>query len=847
MSEIRRLEPIELSEGPFEDRPLLTDEQTELQDPNASAPTTESQPDNDINQRCPRSIHVPHDNETRSDGQLTVSPVRSHSTERTTSEEAAPRVDSANEVLPSQQNAIDQTDVSSAFRTEGLKPFTIYDKLGKLVLFFIFAGNVVILGVLGFWAFLWHAGDSNATWYRIMAGDHLKIIVTITAETVNRFLGYMAGAECSMIVALALERAEVFFPSLASAATGRGTGGGGKSIGLMRRLFQRKWPRNGWRIGLPVLVVLVGLIDNLSFGTHTALLTDINLGQLPARHAPLNVAFGFRYQSPTIVDQLGGYSGVLYRSPSWDRKAAFYPAFAEYKEDSVVQNGTSDTGVTLRAFLPFSDPTQRKNLHEYVGRTTVLDARVTCQLPVFSNLSIGLQDFLLITSGFVTASQHTSRLGNYSLVPDRFGSGYVRGAAVPFVCVVPLQNSTTMGLPDQWRTSLCQLGSQGIGSPTIAGGLVSEFKNYTLWQQNKQSQNQSYDFGTAYLLFNVSAGVEFVWQELLGVYDKVPIPVRGGRPVQEWLQFSLQYGLGFSSTLCFSAFDTADLPVKITTDTDRNVTEPEPKFNSGTLRYSFGEILKQYGFLDSTDTPKSSPEERGVFRLENQSWIAPPYLQPPVEPYLREFVNLAGPNADGTDANWSGFLFDSDDFSGTLNWTWYNYHLGVGDPSYLAPDPMHIWLFQEIMQNGGSAAFAVQSLITLLVSMAYYDQLGQFNNIASVSQSFFIVTNLPTRWWGWLTVNIYLLLHLVVSWIILCWFATATNYTMLGESWQGLAQAVTHETLPILVESATLKDDVVKKDLMDKSTLRRRVRLGPSKDGDGKIGIFMVDTTENLT
>jgi hypothetical protein len=41
---------------------------------------------------------------------------------------------------------------------------------------------------------------------------------------------------------------------------------------------------------------------------------------------------------------------------------------------------------------------------------------------------------------------------------------------------------------------------------------------------------------------------------------------------------------------------------------------------------------------------------------------------------------------------------------------------------------MHIWLVQEGVSIGASVAFALQSIITVLSSMAYLDQLAQFNN-----------------------------------------------------------------------------------------------------------------------
>jgi hypothetical protein len=75
----------------------------------------------------------------------------------------------------------------------------------------------------------------------------------------------------------------------------------------------------------------------------------------------------------------------------------------------------------------------------------------------------------------------------------------------------------------------------------------------------------------------------------------------------------------------------------------------------------------------------------------------------------------------------------------------------------------------------------------------YYDQLAQFDAFSPVMQSFFIETNLPTRYWGYLAVTTIFAIHICIPWLVLIWFVTGTQYTMLGETWQALAQASTEQ------------------------------------------------------
>jgi hypothetical protein len=719
----------------------------------------------------------------------------------------------------------------------------IYRRLGWVVALIVLGGTLGILGIMGFWTFLWFGSDSNPTWHWIMAHDHIKVLVSSTAEAVNRLTGFMIGAECSMILALALERSQVLFPSLASASAGRTGTGAGKTIGLSKKVVTSKWPTKRWDKRLPYLALFITLIETLSIGTHTVLFTDVNLGQIATRQNSSDVAFGLAYQ-PETISYAGGEPDLLYRYTAWQRKAPFYPAFAEYSEPPAAQEGTSDTGLTLRAILPYADPLVRQSVHSYTGRTTVLDARVTCQIPQFEQLAIEGQQNALLLSGFVRASRLTPRLGNESWVytPKSDTAEWSRNVSAPFLCIAPLANTSTWGVPDQWRSALCQLAGDGTNDVDggIAGGLVSEFKNYSSWLSAASGYTDGAHFGTAYLVFNVSAGGWELWQEAFMQQAVLPMPVPDGRPVDEWQHFLLPWGLSFSATLCYSAFDTADIPVSITTTTRRNRTEPEPAFNFATRRYTFTDIRRQYGQgADATDDPQQELERRGVLQLERQSWIAAPGIQPPAEPYIRQYANLAGPDPLGNGPNWSGFLWDAFAPQDNFNLTGYTDINQNPSVNWRSPDPMHGWLFQDIIAHGGSVAFALQSIITLLASMAYYDQLAQFDNRGTVAQSFFIETNLPTRYWGWLAVVIVLVIHLGVSWTVLLWFVHGTEHTLLGQTWQALAQASTLETREFIDMASEMKDDEVKQMMTDK--LRKSsVRLGPFGE-NGKVGIYLDD------
>lgn len=151
-----------------------------------------------------------------------------------------------------------------------------------------------------------------------------------------------------------------------------------------------------------------------------------------------------------------------------DDSLLFHPTFAEYSEPPFVQDGVDDTGLTLRAFLPFPTAQDRQTIRTYGGKTTVLDARVTYQIPILSNETIQVPDSeTILLEGSFQASRVTPRLQNSIVDIDYRPSGslfrYTYNESVPFQCLAPtngiggysLANSSQI---NRWRLTICQLG-----------------------------------------------------------------------------------------------------------------------------------------------------------------------------------------------------------------------------------------------------------------------------------------------------------------------------------------------------------------------------------------------------
>ena len=699
-------------------------------------------------------------------------------------------------------------------------------QLGKMAIFILILGTAVIIGAISFTGFLWFASYDNRTWHTIIVRDWLTESITILSESIKQAVNFQVGIGGAMLAALALERGEVLLGNAASLTMMRNGLGSGKLLSLSKQQLKGKKIMKSSSSTVPFLVLLETMILAFIQAITIILTSDIGLQPIPGYPNPSTAAFGFTYITPnnSNIPQ----SRILSHSTSWSRKASIYPTFAEYSEPPFIEDGVSDTGLTLRAFLPYSSAQNREDTYTFDGRTTILDTRVTCQLPKLEGETVQADlDSSLYFSGSVRATRATPRLGNLTinLVPWANSSGYdnVYNASVSFSCIAPSNNDGNV--TNQWRSTLCQLGEGSSQNFSVAGGLISEFKdNLTLPgpYDNLDVSESSTTYGTAYLIVNVTKGAGSTWRAVTENSGSGT----GATPPQystsgEWLDLIYSNGaLILSVTLCYSSFDTADLPVSIFSRANRTETTPIFDFNSS--RYTFGALREQYGQFGS----HMSLEQRGVLQLDKQDWIANQSEVAPVEPYMRDFANLGGPRGLGNDPNYTAFLWEASlpTRASDAPFQWLN------------PDLMHVWLFQEIMQSGGSIAFALQSLITLLSSMAYYDQLGQFDNEAPISQASFVTANTPQRYRGFVAVATVLLVHLILIGIIVTTFLNGTRYSMLGNSWQSLSQAVTAETEGFLAVASMRTDDEVKMKMKDDGVKSLRVGIGQI-EGSDRVGI----------
>ena len=139
------------------------------------------------------------------------------------------------------------------------------------------------------------------------------------------------------------------------------------------------------------MLLLFATTTFLQFSS-TVLLSDLHLGTLPGLSANLTSTYDFVYkidngttrQTPGLGFSLF-FGSVSYpiqlRTPTWLRNPPAYPAFAEYTRSVEKPKGVDDTGMLIRAFLPFADAQSRETIRNYSGTAMVLDSRVSQSSP----------------------------------------------------------------------------------------------------------------------------------------------------------------------------------------------------------------------------------------------------------------------------------------------------------------------------------------------------------------------------------------------------------------------------------------------------------------------------------
>jgi hypothetical protein len=714
-------------------------------------------------------------------------------------------------------------------RRRGARPLvsSSWEKLGLVSSSIIIAGILFIALSIGFLSFLWFASDGNQTWRHIAIDNRLTTVVPILSLILRTAVTMQAGMATSMLASLALERGLVLLKQTAFISFMR-------HVQPQPHMFtwlalaafsKRPLPSLLRTSVIPGLAILLTITTAAIQFTSAILLSDLTPNLIVGNNITSMNATNFRFENGSFIPIIPG-------DTSWSRRSSFYPTFAEYHEPPVyTQNGILDTGLTLRAFLPLLDQNTRLRLHNYIGKATVVDTRVICMRPNLTNASIySVSDLsYFVFTGRVLPGFNISQLASMDL-----GAGNLAGCILP-----PHANG--------WPVVLCQLDQSSNIIGSWAGELISEFRPASEARPYLGNGNPRY--GTSYLALNVSNGTYVEWREVVGRNPVLMLPV-SFVDNNEWQD--LVFGDGdlsvrLSVSICYTSFDSADLVIQASSGV-KDRKEPSLIYTpeSGSC-IDFGEIRRQLGQTAPDGSFDPSVDGRGILKLhKRESWFpkgpneaVTPNARGDDEPitYIRDFADMAGPYSNLINTFSDNFTAW---FAGELKQVLKLASSETEALSVLTPDILLQGLVQDILRNGGSIAFALQSIITLLSGSAYYDQLPVFDDKQNITVSTFSLVLTPQgQYRGFFIVIIFIIFHILLTAFITFMFLTGTLVSSLGNSWQAAAQIRGRAIDEYLSDASLAKDEEVEDRIKGDGKEKQFVHIALAEDGQ-RTEIFHV-------
>ncbi|KAF2169929.1 hypothetical protein M409DRAFT_19547 [Zasmidium cellare ATCC 36951] len=497
------------------------------------------------------------------------------------------------------------------------------------------------------------------------------------------------------------------------------------------------------------------------------------------------------------------------REPTWMRSPPTYPAFAEYARPAAKREGIEDTGLLVRALLPFPDAQSRENIRNYTGKALVLDSRVSCQRPELSDLHFLYQMagnmVRIVTSGTFAPSMFAERQWS----PSR---------SIPFECSVFVIGEA---MEDEAPPAVCQLQENSmdwLSDPDTyywgnrGGGLVSEFSNLTNMTQlhewaTELHQETFITWGTAFLVFNATSyESQASGSTNYSMKDDETARLRNNGI---WTEVLTNTGMAnFSVSLCYAAWDTARADVNIFSE--KNRSEPISLYQT--------DVSWQFG-LGTTLEADYSVESRNILSLEGKdSWITHPDDALPFNlmPFVQNFGDasrsfspqrLAAFHMQG---NWTTVLHvATPGQEDTLRMS--NGAVDYENPMTTMADDNIAILFKTFWLQSYSLARTLSSMITVLSSMAYYDQMPRFRNMAGTTQVFWVNVVYPQAHTGFVVIAVVLVIHNVIIGLAVFWFLTHAGSSLLGSHRQSVAQVGTTQTTELRFKGYDARDRDVDK------------------------------------
>ncbi|KAI1610864.1 hypothetical protein EDD36DRAFT_497743 [Exophiala viscosa] len=716
----------------------------------------------------------------------------------------------------------------------------VHERIGIYTLVIATISTICLLAALMFLAWMWFGDRSSSTWRHIMLNDFAKQAVTISALVLRTAIACLGGVATAMIASISIEHHGVPLKDVAQVSIARFSNSGPDAF-WRSMLFRNTFIEMPFRL----LLILVFLTTLGSQFTSTILLSDLGQGTVITPSTTSTNTSGFSYADAEYdahTVEVENANSPFYTTPNyWTTDPTVFQSFAEYSEAGYTSDGVDDTGLTLRAFLPFADTTARQLVREFQGMATVFDTRIVCTRPQMSRLKMVMVDNDI--TGY-TAVSMTGNLTTNASLPGLAATQPVVSfecpLAAPFLICPPLNPSAggLLSVLDPMNDAGVELSytESEFGSVGQHGKLLSRGG---FWQAKDVSKNYYWivDIGNAYLVHNGAAVGGGILNNTGGHYwlstpsagawadiDYQGAAVGAGNPVELDPTCSVDecWKTSFRMSLCY---DALSVPVdydsiqefNITTSAATPRTEPSLQYNRRNLLFPTDSIRTQLGATAS----KASLSARGVLNLTSAQDILAGVAR----------QRKAKPN-DLKD------LFNSTTYSWITPMVFYSLLQPLamcagcaGELSnFMQGSTVTSTLFTDTISATNSPALALQAVLTTMLRQAYYSFLPTFDAESNVTASSFQPAQIPVRTRGFWAVLGITVAHFVLCLVALVGFISFTHVSSLKNAWQVRADiSESPETAAILRNVGGKTDGQVAESIEKDESLRHRrfrVRAG---------------------
>lgn len=602
-----------------------------------------------------------------------------------------------------------------------------------------------------------------------ISSNSLPTIVTVTSLVIRAGILGQTALGISMIASLALEQFHGRIQDIPTLLIQRSTPGGTFDLLLVfgRRIFG---PRGQRPIQLLIpLLLLATTSTGLQF-TSTILLWDLNAGDVasPPKTEPLPLGYSktFAIQHNSHVDYAGSPPVSL-------------PPFAEASLDTPETYQTIDyTGLSLRAFLPFTSQAARLSLRKFRGYTTIMNTTTLCVNPPIQELTIrptpdsssrhlsmnitfNVPEIIrqLTISGF-NASEFFNDRG-YSQREIEEPRGPTETLSGTFSCIIHAAFLKGYSVENNDRSlarNLCSLGGTGTFL------FVSEDFN----------ENAIHDGGN--LTLHRFDQDESLWQ----VGDTSEVTMSTYKEAWTTVAYKANPSVRFNMSLCASILQPGYQLVDISSDS--SLKEQSLSMHNSPQVPNPTNLLQWLGATNYS----LSLGNRGVMLLTN---VTADDHRPQPNHWLLDCPLSRNPLGkffkDRTTTYNLCFLCDE----------------GGADDNVAYLHPIYTAVIRQSLADSGPAK-TLQAFWTLVYQSYYYDTLPFYDYMWNGTYESWVPVQVPVRRHGFITICSLAAIHLLLILSILSVFLRQTRFSRLHEPWLVFTQAWDGELADVLEDAA---------------------------------------------